>query len=96
MIQASWDITQREVYELARARYREALNLGIAKEQARAILPEGLTPTRMYMAGTIRSWIHYCQLRTGLETQKEHREVAQGCSDILRDYLPVVWEAAGL
>jgi thymidylate synthase (FAD) len=61
-----------------------------------AILPEGLTPTRMYMAGTLRSWIHYCQLRTGPETQKEHREVAQACSNVLQDYFPGVWEAAGL
>jgi thymidylate synthase (FAD) len=57
--------------------YKWAIDNGIAKEQARAVLPEGLTNSRMYMNGTLRSWIHYCQLRMGPETQKEHREIAQ-------------------
>ena len=56
--------------------YTQAIKRGIAKEQARAVLPEGLTVSRMYMNGTLRSWIHYCQLRMGIETQKEHRQVA--------------------
>ena len=56
--------------------YKWAIDNGIAKEQARAVLPEGLILSRMYMAGSLRSWIHYCQLRSGIETQKEHREIA--------------------
>jgi thymidylate synthase (FAD) len=62
--------------EQALETYKWAIENGIAKEQARAVLPEGLTVSRMYMNGTLRSWIHYCQLRMGVETQKEHREVA--------------------
>ena len=91
-----WETLQREVYNAAAVRYEEALEAGIAKEQARALLPEGLTPTRMYMSGTIRSWLHYLQLRTGPETQKEHRVIAQSVSDVLRVHLPTVFEAAGL
>jgi thymidylate synthase (FAD) len=60
-----------------------ALGLGIAKEVARAVLPEGMTPSRLYMAGTLRSWIHYCDLRCDRKTQKEHREIAEGCRAIL-------------
>ena len=91
-----WETLQRKVYNSAIIRYYEALEAGIAKEQARALLPEGLTPTRMYMSGTLRSFLHYCQLRTGPETQKEHRLIAQAVSDALRAHLPTVWEAAGL
>ena len=86
-----WEILQHEVYDRAMERYREALEVGIAKEQARALLPEGLTPSRMYMSGTIRSWMHYCQLRSGPETQKEHREIAQGAAKVLSHYLPVIF-----
>jgi thymidylate synthase (FAD) len=60
----------------ALAAYRFAIHNGIAKEQARAVLPEGLTMSRMYMKGSLRSWIHYCQVRTDISTQKEHRELA--------------------
>ena len=68
--------SQREVINVALENYHKVLASGIAKEQARALLPEGLTKTRMYMNGNIRSWIHYVQVRTGPETQKEHREIA--------------------
>lgn len=71
-----WEEIQRNLIEVARDSYKWAIDNGIAKEQARAVLPEGNTMSRMYMNGTLRSWIHYCQLRCGPETQKEHREVA--------------------
>jgi thymidylate synthase (FAD) len=75
-----WVEKQRAVMGSAFEIYDQALKRGIAKEQARAILPEGLTWTRLYMTGSIRSWMHYCELRTGPETQKEHREIAAECA----------------
>lgn len=74
--QFEWQKLQCIVRDTSRGSYEQAINMGIAKEQARALLPEGLILSRMYMAGSLRSWIHYCQLRMGVETQKEHREVA--------------------
>lgn len=71
-----WHRYQTAALSSAKKAYEWALSNGIAKEQARAVLPEGMTATTMFMAGTLRSWIHYCQLRMGPETQKEHREVA--------------------
>ena len=71
-----WIEMQQRMTDETQRIYRWAIENGIAKEQARAVLPEGLTVSRMYMNGTLRSWIHYCQLRMGPETQKEHREVA--------------------
>jgi thymidylate synthase (FAD) len=71
-----WEEVQQKVIDAAQEAYTWASYNNIAKEQARAVLPEGLTVSRMYMNGTLRSWIHYCQLRMGVETQKEHREVA--------------------
>ena len=84
-----FDNEQRGVWWRATEAYREALKLGIAKEQARALLPEGLTPTRMYMTGTIRSWIHYIQVRADETTQKEHRVVAEQVLQVLREAAPV-------
>ena len=81
---------QEDVGMYAKKRYNEALGKGIAKEQARALLPEGLTETTLIMSGTLRSWIHYCQLRKGNGTQKEHREIAQRCWDILGGHFPDV------
>ena len=89
-----WETLQREVYSAATIRYEEALEAGIAKEQARALLPEGLTPTRMYMSGTIRSWLHYLQLRMGPETQKEHREIAEQIADAIYPHVPTIFKAA--
>lgn len=83
-LKKEWALRQRNVIEESLINYSWALENGIAKEQARAILPEGLTPTRMYMNGTLRSWIHYCQLRMGNGTQKEHQEIAKQCWDILK------------
>ena len=67
--------------------------MGIAKEQARAVLPEGLTVSRMYMNGTLRSWIHYCQLRMGPETQKEHRDIARDAWYQITDKFPSLKDA---
>jgi thymidylate synthase (FAD) len=75
-LQGTWEHLQNNMIEYTNKTYEWAIQNGIAKEQARALLPEGLTMSRMYMNGTLRSWIHYCQLRMGVETQKEHREVA--------------------
>ena len=75
-----WVKKQRAVMGSAFEIYDQALKRGIAKEQARAILPEGLTRSTIFMSGSIRSWIHYCELRTGPETQKEHREIAAACA----------------
>lgn len=81
--------SQNQVWKIATSAYHLALSNGIAKEQARALLPEGLTPTRLYMTGTIRSWVHYIQVRAGEETQKEHRVIAQGALDVLRQAAPI-------
>ena len=83
-----WEAYQRNVIRYARSTYDWAIENGIAKEVARSILPEGLTMSRMYMNGTLRSWIHYCDLRCGNGTQKEHREVALECRKILMDRFP--------
>jgi len=84
---------QAEVARVAKDHYEMALNTGIAKEQARALLPEGLTETTLYMSGTLRSWIHYCELRRGHGTQAEHIEVADKCWDILSVHFPDVVNA---
>jgi thymidylate synthase (FAD) len=76
-LQQEWEDRQMTIRDTVEDIYSWAIENGIAKEQARAVLPEGLTVSRMYMNGTLRSWIHYCQLRMGVETQKEHREVAR-------------------
>lgn len=84
---------QAEVARVAKDHYEMALNTGIAKEQARALLPEGLTNTTLYMAGTLRSWIHYCQLRRGHGTQEEHMRVANLCWEILRTHFADICDA---
>ena len=84
---------QGEVARVAKDHYEMALNAGIAKEQARALLPEGMTETTLYMAGTLRSWIHYCELRRGHGTQKEHIEIADRCWDIIAGHFPEIAEA---
>lgn len=87
-IHEDWDLRQQIIINSAQAAYRWAIERGIAKEQARKILPEGLTMSRMYMKGSIRSWIHYCDLRMGNGTQKEHREVATLCWDVVLRVIP--------
>lgn len=81
---------QAEVCKTAKDYYEMALNTGIAKEQARALLPEGLTETTLYMSGTLRSWVHYCDLRMGHGTQKEHMDVAKIAWEILGTHFPDV------
>jgi len=88
-----WNMKQCEVLLKTKEVYEWALKKGIAKEQARAVLPEGNTETTLYMAGSLRSWVHYCQLRMANGTQKEHMEVAQKCWDILVGHFPAVAEA---
>lgn len=88
-----WNMKQREVINKAQENYKWALDNGIAKEQARAVLPEGNTETTLYMAGSLRSWIHYCQLRMGNGTQKEHMLVAQQCWEIIGVHFPDVINA---
>ena len=91
-LQNDWENQQRTVLNYARNAYQWAINNGIAKEQARAVLPEGITVSRMYMKGSIRSWIHYIQIRSGIETQKEHREVALACAEALEPIFPMIKE----
>jgi thymidylate synthase (FAD) len=90
-----WEHAENWVQQVAKDNYYWALEEGIAKEQARALLPEGLTVSTMYMAGTIRSWMHYIDLRAGPETQKEHRQVALSCKEIMIGEFPIVSEAMG-
>ncbi len=87
-----WKWKQEEVISSAEHSYNWAIQNGIAKEQARAVLPEGLTLSRLYMQGTLRSWLHYVELRSGPETQKEHREVAVACAKTLESIFPMVKE----
>jgi thymidylate synthase (FAD) len=82
-LQLNWETQQDYVLAAAQKAYRWAIDRGIAKEQARVVLPEGLTVSRLYMNGTLRSWIHYIQLRSENGTQKEHREIAQKCAEVI-------------
>ena len=85
-----WEKKQRELIDSSIDVYNWALTNGIAKEQARVVLPEGMIHSRMYMNGTLRSWIHYIQLRTGVETQKEHREIALKCAESISAIFPMI------
>ena len=87
-----WEDIQGHVAEYALSAYRYAVRQGIAKEQARALLPEGLTPSRMYMHGTVRSWMHYIKVRTHESTQKEHRMIAEECKKCLLEIYPSLRE----
>ena len=91
-LSSAWRLKQQRVVETVQEVYEWALRNGIAKEQARAVLPEGITTSRLYMQGTLRSWLHYIELRSGPETQKEHREVAQACATALESIFPMVSE----
>ncbi len=84
-----WVEKQQSVIRAARETYTWAVNNGIAKEQARAVLPEGNTESRLYVSGTIRSWIHYCDLRSGNGTQREHQEVALACAKVIAEVFPM-------
>lgn len=89
----SWNMAQKRVINAANDAYKWALENGIAKEQARAVLPEGNTETTLYMSGTLRSWVHYCKLRMANGTQKEHIEVAEQCWDVISQHFPDVAKA---
>jgi len=84
-----WESYQEVIIERAKKAYNWAIEAGIAKEQARTILPEGLTMTRLYMNGTLRSWIHYIEVRESEGTQKEHREIAQKCAEAIYRIFPM-------
>lgn len=88
-----WHMAQWRVQTEAEFMYKAALDRGIAKEQARALLPEGLAVSRMYMNGTLRSWLHYIEVRTDPSTQKEHRDVAEACKNVLSELCPSIMEA---
>jgi thymidylate synthase (FAD) len=87
-----WQHKQQSIANNSAIVYQWALDNGIAKEQARAVLPEGITTSRLYMQGTLRSWLHYIELRSGPETQKEHRQIAQACAGALETIFPMVTE----
>ena len=86
---AWWETRQKRVIEEARNAYEWAITNGIAKEQARAVLPEGLIESRLYMNGTLRSWIHFIELRSANGTQKEHQEVAVACAEVIAKIFPM-------
>lgn len=90
VLQNQWNQQQQNVIDKAKLAYNWAIKNGIAKEQARSVLPEGNTVSRLYMSGSIRSWIHYVELRSGIETQKEHREVAGECACQLYKVFPLI------
>ena len=83
-----WNVVQQQAINAAEFAYKWATSRGIAKEQARSVLPEGCTESVLIMNGTLRSWVHYCQLRTKWDTQKEHREIAEKCWNIIAQHFP--------
>lgn len=89
-LEEEWNMKQAQVRNAAQESYKWAIENGIAKEQARAVLPEGLTESVVIMKGSLRSWIHYCQIRRDRATQKEHREVADQCWEIIKQHFPDV------
>ena len=91
-LQAWWETQQKRVIEASQSAYDWAITNGIAKEQARAVLPEGITVSRLYMNGTLRSWVHYIQLRSEKGTQKEHRDVAIACASAIEPVFPMIKE----
>jgi thymidylate synthase (FAD) len=91
-----WEERQKRVIREAEEAYAWAIDNGIAKEQARAVLPEGLTVSRLYMNGTIRSWIHFIELRSANGTQKEHQEVARQCAKVIAEVFPLANELVKL
>ena len=91
-LQDEWLVLQNDLIKHASKVYEWAIEKGIAKEQARAVLPEGLTKTRLYMNGTLRSWVHYIELRGANGTQKEHMEIAHACARVIAEIFPLVHE----
>lgn len=93
LLKEEWNMRQAELLRAVEENYNWALSMGIAKEQARAILPEGMTVSTLYMNGTLRSWVHFCMLRMENGTQLEHMEVAKQCWEVIRQHFPSVVEA---
>ena len=91
-LQEQWERKQRLVIDAAKESYQWAIEHGIAKEQARAVLPEGLTESRLYMNGTLRSWIHFIELRSANGTQREHQDVAVACAKVIAKIFPMATE----
>lgn len=91
-LESWWLEKQLDIAQIVSDTYYQALDLGIAKEQARALLPEGLTPSRLYMHGTVRSWMHYIKVRTHESTQREHRMIAEECKKCLLEIYPSLRE----
>jgi thymidylate synthase (FAD) len=89
LLQNEWERAQKRVIYAAQREYEWAIANGIAKEQARAVLPEGLIESRLYMNGTLRSWIHFIELRSANGTQKEHQEVAKACAKVIAEIFPL-------
>ena len=89
LLQDQWRDKQLELIALAKSTYEWAVNNGIAKEQARAVLPEGNTVSKLYMNGTLRSWVHFIELRSANGTQKEHQEVAVACAKVIANIFPM-------
>lgn len=89
MLQIEWERAQKRVIFNAKKEYEWAIKNGIAKEQARAVLPEGLTVSRLYMNGTLRSWVHYIELRSAHGTQKEHIDIAKACGEVIAQIFPL-------
>ena len=89
-LQDWWDAEQKLIAKVAKISYDLAIKKGIAKEQARKVLPEGLTKTKLYMNGTLRSWIHYIDLRSANGTQKEHMEIAHACAKVIAGIFPLI------
>jgi len=92
ILKLQWQTYQTKALEASNNAYQWAIQNGIAKEQARAVLPEGMTGSRMYMNGTLRSWVHYIQLRSANGTQKEHREIAVACAEAIEPVFPMIKE----
>jgi thymidylate synthase (FAD) len=90
ILEARWIREQKKVIAAAEGTYAWAIENGIAKEQARVVLPEGLTKTRLYMSGTVRSWIHYVDVRTTPGTQKEHMDIARECAYTINEFFPMI------
>ncbi|MEC7820681.1 MAG: FAD-dependent thymidylate synthase, partial [Actinomycetota bacterium] len=88
-LKKEWEDKQKQLIELSKETYIWAIEKGIAKEQARSVLPEGNTISRLYMNGTIRSWIHYIELRAANGTQKEHSEIALACAEVINKIFPL-------
>ena len=92
MLQIEWERAQKRVIFTAQKEYEWAIANGIAKEQARAVLPEGLIESRLYMNGTLRSWVHFIELRSANGTQREHQEIARACAHVIATVFPMAGE----